>query len=376
MCIFVFLFVFSSYLVSVVLFVPVFLWVICPLCPFRPWEQVRNCKVLYHVTGAITFVNETPWVAEPIYLAQWATMWIMMRREKRDRHHFKRMRFPPFDDEEPPLDYGENILDVEPLLEAVQMDLDEEEDDAIFDWFYDHQPLKYTKFMNGPSYRKWRLNLPIMANLFRLANQLLSDLSDQNYYYLFDKKSFFTAKALNMAIPGGPKFEPLFRDCEEDDEDWNEFNDINKIIIRQHIRTEYKIAFPFVYNSRPRKVHIAPYHNPMSMYIKAEDDELPAFYYDPVINPVSHYRSAKEIQDEDELDLEDFTLPSEVEPLLDSFPLYTDDTAHGIALYHAPRPFNMRRGVTRRALDIPLVKTWYMEHCPADHPVFFLLFLF
>ena len=42
-------------------------------------------------------------------------MWIMMRREKRDRRHFKRMRFPPFDDEEPPLDYGDNILGVEPL---------------------------------------------------------------------------------------------------------------------------------------------------------------------------------------------------------------------------------------------------------------------
>jgi hypothetical protein len=30
------------------------------------------------------------------------------------------MRFPPFDDEEPPLDYGDNVLDVEPL-EAIQM---------------------------------------------------------------------------------------------------------------------------------------------------------------------------------------------------------------------------------------------------------------
>jgi pre-mRNA-processing factor 8 len=68
-----------------------------------PWEQVRDVKVLYHVTGAITFVNEIPWVVEPIYTAQWGTMWIMMRREKRDRKHFKRMRFPPFDDEEPPL---------------------------------------------------------------------------------------------------------------------------------------------------------------------------------------------------------------------------------------------------------------------------------
>lgn len=72
-------------------------------------------KVLYHITGAITFVNEIPKVIEPVYTAQWGTMWIMMRREKRDRRHFKRMRLPPFDDEEPPLDYGDNILQVEPL---------------------------------------------------------------------------------------------------------------------------------------------------------------------------------------------------------------------------------------------------------------------
>lgn len=33
-------------------------------------QQVRDVKVLYHITGAITFVNEIPWVVEPIYLAQ------------------------------------------------------------------------------------------------------------------------------------------------------------------------------------------------------------------------------------------------------------------------------------------------------------------
>ncbi|KAH9260319.1 hypothetical protein BASA81_001489 [Batrachochytrium salamandrivorans] len=60
-----------------------------------PWENVRNVKALYHVTGAITFVNEVPKVIEPVYRAQWGTMWVMMRREKRDRKHFKRMRFPP-----------------------------------------------------------------------------------------------------------------------------------------------------------------------------------------------------------------------------------------------------------------------------------------
>eukprot|EP00457_Paulinella_chromatophora_P000102 gb/GEZN01000102.1/.p1 GENE.gb/GEZN01000102.1/~~gb/GEZN01000102.1/.p1 ORF type:complete len:2329 (-),score=298.26 gb/GEZN01000102.1/:74-7060(-) len=334
-----------------------------------PWEQLRNCKVLYHVTGAITFVNEIPWVIEPVYIAQWATMWIMMRREKRDRNHFKRMRFPPFDDEEPPLDYGENILDVEPMLEPIQMDLDEEEDDAIFDWFYDHKPLQFTKYVNGPSYRRWRLSVPILSNLYRLANQLLSDLTDRNYHYLFDKKSFFTAKALNMAIPGGPKFEPLFRDLEDDEEDWNEFNDINKIIVRQMIRTEYRIAFPFLYNSRPRRVFISPYHYPASVYIKAEDPDLPAFYFDPLINPLSAYRMGSKgdgLEKETEID---FELPEDVVPMLLDHPLYTDQTANGITLYHAPRPFNMRSGRARRAMDIPLVSSWFKEHCPSEYPV-------
>ena len=119
--------------------------------PF-PWEQVRNVNVLYHITGAISFVDEVPKVIEPVYLAQWGSMWITMRREKRDRRHFKRMRFPPFDDEEPPLDYGDNILTIEPEF-PIQMKLDEEEDNAVFDFFYDFQPLKYTKYVNGPSYK-------------------------------------------------------------------------------------------------------------------------------------------------------------------------------------------------------------------------------
>eukprot|EP00452_MALV-II_sp_L67-6_P000142 gene142-157_t len=230
--------------------------------PF-PWEQVRNCSVIYHVTGAITFCNAVPRVIEPLYIAQWGTMWIMMRREKRDRKHFKRMRFPPFDDEEPPLDYGDNVLDVDPL-EAIQMKLDDHEDQAVADWFYDEKPLcqRPYRHVNGPSYKRWNMNLSQMGVLYRLSNQLVSDLLDQNYFYLFDLKSFYTAKALNMAIPGGPKFEPLYRDAFDADEDWNEFNDVNKIVIRQPIRTEYKIAFPFLYNNRPRKVAMAAYAKP------------------------------------------------------------------------------------------------------------------
>lgn len=339
-----------------------------------PWEQVREVSVLYHITGAITFVNEIPWVIEPVYIAQWGSQWIMMRREKRDRRHFKRMRFPPFDDEEPPLDYGDNIMDVEPL-EAIQMELDEEEDAAIYDWFYDNKPLMDTKYVNGSSYRKWRLDLPIMSTLYRVASQLLSDLNDKNYFYLFDLNSFFTAKALSMAIPGGPKFEPLYRDMDTADDDWNEFNDINKIIIRQPVRTEYKIAFPFLYNSLPRSVQVSWYHYPTVVFIRTEDPDLPAFYFDPIVNPISSRNvEAAGTKHEDEIfgDQEEdteFTLPTFVAPFLTDTELYTDNTANAITLYWAPHPFDKRSGRTRRAQDVPLVKSWYLEHCPAGQPV-------
>ncbi|CAK9297987.1 unnamed protein product [Gordionus sp. m RMFG-2023] len=336
-----------------------------------PWEQIRDVQVLYHITGAITFVNEIPWVIEPHFIAQWGSMWIMMRREKRDRRHFKRMRFPPFDDEEPPLDYADNVLDVEPL-EPVQMDLDPEEDRAVLPWFYGHRALVGTKYINGSTYRKWQLSLPIMSTLYRLANQLLTDLVDDNYFYLFDLKSFFTAKALNLAIPGGPKFEPLIKDSQIQDEDWNEFNDINKIIIRQPIRTEYRIAFPYLYNNMPLYVHLSKYHMPNVVYIKTEDPDLPAFYFDPLINPISHRHTFRQ-QENSQLptpeEEEAFTLPPFFEPVLKSLPLYTDHTANGIALLWAPRPFNSRSDRCRRAMDIPLVKIWYREHCPAGQPV-------
>ena len=34
-----------------------------------------------------------------------------------------------------------------------------------------------------------------------------------------------------------------------------------KVIIRQQIRTEYKVAFPHLYNSLPRSVRLSPYHS-------------------------------------------------------------------------------------------------------------------
>ncbi|KAL4991085.1 NUC071 domain-containing protein [Aspergillus falconensis] len=341
-----------------------------------PWESTREVKVLYHVNGCLTLVNETPRVIEPVFHAQWATMWVCMRREKSDRRHFKRMRFPPFDDEEPPLSWSENIEDVEPL-EPIQMELDESEDSPVYEWFYDHRPLLDTPHVNGPSYRKWNLDLPQMATLYRLSHQLLSDVVDQNYFHMFDLNSFLTAKALNVAIPGGPRFEPLYKDIDPNDEDFSEFNAIDRIIFRAPIRTEYRVAFPFLYNTLPRSVKVSWYSHPQVVYVRTDDPNLPAFYFDPVINPISSRSVAPKnitVSHEDEIfgpggNEDDFELPAEAEPFFADEDLYTPETASAIALWWAPHPFNKRSGKMVRAQDVPLVKQWYLEHCPQGQPV-------
>lgn len=104
-----------------------------------------------------------------------------------------------------------------------------------------------------------------------------------------------------------------------------------------------------MYNSRPRKVAVGVYHYPSSCYIKTEDPDLPAFYFDPVINPITSIRRAADavgkcvrsfhrhapnqliglVVDPDEEDGEVFALPERVNPFLKDTPLYTDRTAPG-----------------------------------------------
>lgn len=337
------------------------------------------------------------------------------------------------------------------------------------------RPLRHdTRYVNGPSYKTWRLPVEVMSTLHRLASQLLSDMSlDKNTGYLFDLPAFFTAKALNVAIPGGPKYEPLFREgLNNDEEDWNEFNDIHKVILRNPVRTEYRVAFPHLYNSRPRAIKLVNYHNVSSALVKADDPDLPAYYFDPALNPISAFRTSAasssaaaalkakaagidtirvtNLDCDDDMDVaggedvesgpvmsdgeggnengsggdvagldnnhnnhgaassssaavpsrmlhslsggyssvhgrwasaalhsvvdlgsdeDSFALPDGAVAILDDDALYGDNTAAGISLYFAPRPFNMRSGRTRRSLDIPLVKSWYQERAPQGLPV-------
>jgi pre-mRNA-processing factor 8 len=68
-------------------------------------------------------------------------------------------------------------------------------------------------------------------------------------------------------------------------------------------------------------------------------------------------------------DEDDFRLPPAVEPFLVDKDLENDLTADDIALWWAPEPYGRRSGHMRRAQDIPLVKNWYLEHCPPNQPV-------
>lgn len=344
-----------------------------------PWESRRDVKVLYHTNGCLTLVNEVPRVIEPVFHAQWAAMWLAMRKEKSDRRHFKRMRFPPFDDEEPPLSYSENIEDVEPL-EPIQLELDEDEDGPVYDWFYEHRALLDTPHVNGPSYETWNLDLPQMATLYRLSAQLLTDIVDKNYFHMFEMNSLQTAKALNVALPGGPRFEPLYKDIDPNDDDFGEFNAIDRIIFRTIVRTEYRVSYPFLYNSLPRSVKLSWYSYPQTVYDRAENPSLPAFYFDSLVNPISSRAVApKNIsvshedlvfgQGDDEDDEDDFQMPEEIEPFMADEELTTPETASAIALWWAPHPFDKRSGRMVRAQDVPLVKHYYLEHVPAGQPV-------
>ncbi|KAJ0368400.1 hypothetical protein COL154_002684 [Colletotrichum chrysophilum] len=344
-----------------------------------PWESAREVKVLYHVNGCLTLVNEIPRVIEPVFFAQWAMMWTFMRKEKADRQLFKRMRFPPFDDEEPPLSWSENIEDVEPL-EPIQMELNEDEDAAVYEWFYDHRPLLDTPHVNGPSYRSWNLSLQQMATLFRLSRPLISDVVDKNYFYLFDRKSFLTGKALNVALPGGPRFEPLYKDIDPNDEDFGEFNAIDRIIFRNAMRTEFRVAYPYLYNSLPRSVHLAWHSHPQVVFERSDNPDLPAFHFDRRIHPISSRAVAPKnltVSHEDEIfgpdsneepEDEAFELPAGFEPFLDEEDLSNEDTASAIELWWAPFPFDRRSGKMVRAQDVPLIKQWYLEHPPSDKP--------
>lgn len=360
----------------------------------QPWESAKDVKVLYHVTGAITFVNEVPRVVEPVYTAQWASAWTMMRREKRDRRHFKRMRFPPFDDEEPPMDWMENLEDA-PIPEAIRLDLEENPELSVLEWLYDERvgirgvSDEPGVSVNGELYRSWNFSLPTMANLYQISQPLLPHVSDANYYFLYDKNTFFTAKSLNVVVPGGPKFEPLYKDKinNKELEDFTEFNSIDRIIFRTPLKTEYKVAYPYLFCSFVKNVSVPWFHEPLNNFVSDPDalnttEQKSAFVFDAEYNPILPHKFSTERAEDDlrDFDLDEIEVLPDFSALLSTKTTSEDDqepeaislepsfSAVALQLHWAPYPFNRRAEDTVRAQDVALVKLWYKERAPAGIP--------
>jgi pre-mRNA-processing factor 8 len=66
---------------------------------------------------------------------------------------------------------------------------------------------------------------------------------------------------------------------------------------------------------------------------------------------------------------DEFELPEDIVPFLEDKPIENDLAADGIALWWVPDPYNRRSGRMRRAQDVPMVKNWYLEHCPPNQAV-------
>ena len=73
----------------------------------------------------------------------------------------------------------------------------------------------------------------------------------------------------------------------------------------------------------PAQVHNIHYHHCTVCYIKTEDPDLPAFYYDPIINPISISRAGARPVDLDIDDDDEFELPAHVAPIMDENDLFT-----------------------------------------------------
>ena len=297
-----------------------------------PWEATKDVNVTYNVRGILSMVDDTPTVAEPVYKAQWGATWSAMRMHKaavqqsggRVERAFATTKktFLIFPDDVAPADYVADIMRRKVPEPVRNEHLDEVGDKAVIDWFYVPEPMLCPPHFIGESAAlvvaeaeeghfmssnkkvdewnrsrkggRWFFSIEIMSTLYRLSKCILDEHAiDPNWYFLWDMKSFYTAKALHVAIPRAPRFEPLhIVDPDEREEDWTEFNDLGSRIVRERRdgrakMTERQIQFPYLYSSEVRGAHIAPYHYPARVAVPTPDDEsVPCFTFEPTLNNI------------------------------------------------------------------------------------------
>jgi len=84
---------------------------------------------------------------------------------------------------------------------------------------------------------------------------------------------------------------------------------------------------------------LIPYHYPPVSYIKQDDPELPTYYFDQIINPISAYKTERhlkafhtEVDYFDEEEMAAIQFPEDFRAVLDDHLLFDNRTTNGIAL--------------------------------------------
>ena len=247
-----------------------------------PWEAAKYVDVLYHVSGALTVVDESPMVCEPVFVAQWATAWNAMRKYKQENTPFPaltELTLPEFAEAW--------VLDLDPKP-PVRLDMEGAADLAHIElWFYDssERPEPDVGHVDPKKSNRWSLASHTLATLQRLGAPLCADhAADENYFYLWNQHDFRNAKILGITLPGAPRFRhhPIHKkvgggaanpmpsaggDNSDDDaagaEDITDFNDPAKRIVRGKMLKEVQLAFPFLYGlNRVEHALVTNYHRP------------------------------------------------------------------------------------------------------------------
>lgn len=330
----------------------------------QPWESAKKVKVLYHTSGAITFINEVPKVIPPVYIAQWSSMYDEMRINKRD-NFVQRLKFPVFDDDMEIYDYEKDIEGL-PIPESISFEID---------WLKNKNPLRYSEAtVVNDSYRKWELKNDDLLKLFDLSESLRNDIKDANYYNLFNIKIHKNAKALNVSIRDGAKFEPLFgKEDDEDMQDYTEFNSLDRFINRGHDRAEYKLYYPHLYNIRPRKLMVPALSNSINSSIsdyRYTDGDFVLGFSDQLNTILDKSEIHDGVKTDFEKQLQENSEVSEFNIEITEFQSTEAkpecSVKEALILLEAPQPFNKKSGKTVRAHDINLLKSWISQH--PDNP--------
>jgi len=325
-----------------------------------PWTRIQYNNIVFHSSGAISFISEVPRTIEQFFYAKWGITWVIMRKEKKERKNFKRIRLPSFDDEEHPIDYIESLLPVTPpdsINKPKQYNIISDN----ISWIY--EPLN--KIINSYFSKKNALcfKLSTLYTLKTLAKEISVEIYDLNYYYLFNLESFLLAKTLNLVLPGGPRFEPLLNDFRDLKEDEINFHNAINTLMRFPIRVEYRIAYPYLFNSNVRMLLEQVYQETRRFVLNSMDQDLPCYVLDSSIYPI-----LKSPIIDNSFEDNDVILPRSFKPIFNFLKLYNKNTIKAYTLLHASYPFFHKNILINRVIDIPLVKSWYLLHCPLNFP--------